>query len=165
MMKSIKNTLSTLIKLSATASLGDTVDLVRQKGSGGVFHIFIFFFTAISTYESSIRWSRYPACCMCLYLLDTHSCDIQVFQAAKGVESSYDTVIDLLESIESFLRRIDIYTQIPHTTTLDKMVLKIIMELLSTLALATKELKQERSSEYILTDVLPYSMTRSEIGE
>jgi len=62
-------------------------------------------------------------------------------------------LVDLLESIEHFLLRIDIHTQIPHTTALDEMVVKIIMELLSALALGTEGLKQERSSEPILVEV------------
>ena len=45
------------------------------------------------------------------------------------------------------------------------MVVKIMVELLSTLALATRELKQGRSSEPILADVLPYSPQHSQICE
>ncbi len=40
---------------------------------------------------------------------------------------------------------------------MDKMVIKIMAELLSTLALATRELKQGRPSECVLADLLPYS--------
>ena len=43
------------------------------------------------------------------------------------------------------------------------MVVKIMIELLSTLALATKKIKQGRSSGSVRIDVLPYSMKRSEI--
>jgi hypothetical protein len=39
---------------------------------------------------------------------------------------------------------------------MDEIVAKIMVELLSTLALATKELKQGRSSELILLDLLLY---------
>jgi hypothetical protein len=39
---------------------------------------------------------------------------------------------------------------------MDEIVAKIMVELLSTLALATKELKQGRSSEFILLDLLLY---------
>jgi len=86
-----------------------------------------------------------------------------VNQAAKGVIASYDAFIDLLESIEHFLNRLDIYTRIPPTPTMDEMVIKIMVELLSTLALATKELKQGRSSKSILPDMLHYSAQRSQI--
>jgi hypothetical protein len=67
--------------------------------------------------------------------------------------------------IEHFLNRLDIYTRIPRTPAMDEMVIKIIVELLSTLALATRELKQGRSSESVLADVLPYSPQRSQICE
>jgi hypothetical protein len=40
------------------------------------------------------------------------------------------------------------------------MVVKIMVELLSTLALVTKELGQGRFSKSIVVDVLPYSMQR-----
>jgi hypothetical protein len=42
---------------------------------------------------------------------------------------------------------------------MDEIMLQMIVELLSTLALATKELKQGRTSESVfrLGDVLPYS--------
>ncbi len=75
---------------------------------------------------------------------------------AKDVVATYDALADLLESIERFFSRLDIYTRIPPTPVMDDMVVKIIVELLSTLALATKNLKQGRASESVLTDVLPY---------
>ena len=60
-----------------------------------------------------------------------------MYQAAKRVDSSNYMLVELLESIETFLKRLDIYTQIPPTAALDEMVVKIMMELLSTIALAT----------------------------
>ena len=75
---------------------------------------------------------------------------------AKGVTASYDALVDLLESIEHFLRRLDIYTRIPSSPAMDEIVVKIIVELLSTLALATRELKQGRSSESVSAALLPY---------
>jgi hypothetical protein len=79
--------------------------------------------------------------------------DIQINQAAKGVIDSYDALLDLLESIEHFLCRLDIYTQIPSSPAMDEMIVKIMVELISTLAVATKELKQGRASKSVLTDV------------
>jgi len=70
--------------------------------------------------------------------------------------ASYEPLFDLLESIEHFLNRLDIYTRIPPTPAMDETVAKIMVELLSMLALATKELKQGRSSEFILLDLLRY---------
>jgi len=85
-----------------------------------------------------------------------------VHQAAKGVVDSYDGLVDLLEAIEHFLKRLDIYTELPPAPTMDELVVKIMVELLSTLALATKELKQGRSSESRagLADILYSSAQR-----
>jgi hypothetical protein len=79
-----------------------------------------------------------------------------VKQAARRANSGFDTLVDLLESIEHFIRRADIYTRIPPTPATDEIVFKIILELFSTLALATKELNHGRLSELVLADVLPY---------
>jgi len=75
-------------------------------------------------------------------------------QATRGIISNCDALIDLLESIEHFLNRLDIYTRIPPTPAMDEIVVKILVELISTLGLVTEELKQRRSSESFLADVL-----------
>jgi hypothetical protein len=77
-------------------------------------------------------------------------------QAFKGVIGSYDALVDLLESIEHFLNRLDIYTKIEPTDAMTEMVVKILVELLSTLALATKQIKQGKTSESIFGEVLYY---------
>jgi len=77
-----------------------------------------------------------------------------MYQAAKGVDASYSALVDLLESIEHFLKRLSIYTNISPTPAMDEIVVKIMVELLSTLALATKEVKQGRSSESAFSYVM-----------
>jgi hypothetical protein len=75
-----------------------------------------------------------------------------MYQAVKDVGASYDALVDLLESIERFLNRLDIYTKISPTAAMAEMIVKIMVELLSTLALATKQVKQKRPSESDLVD-------------
>jgi len=75
-------------------------------------------------------------------------------QAAKGIISDCDALIDLLESIEHFLNCLDIYTRIPPTPEMDEIVVKILVELISTLGLVTEELKQRRSSESVFANGL-----------
>jgi hypothetical protein len=70
------------------------------------------------------------------------------------VLDGYDALVDLLESIEHFLNRLDIYTKIPPTDAMTEMVVKILVELLSTLALATKHIKQGKASKLVLGEVL-----------
>ena len=113
--------------------------------------------TAFPACKSDLRWNRYTSRCLyplfsCLrsdiFDIDCHH------QAIKDVSSSYNALIDLFESIETFLRRLDIYTKIPCTTAVTEIVVKILIELLSTLSLATQQIKQGRLSESILSDTI-----------
>jgi hypothetical protein len=76
---------------------------------------------------------------------------------------SYDALLDLFESIGNFVRRLDIYTKIPPTAVMTEIVVKILVELLSTFALATKQIKQGRLSESILVDRLSYWAQRNAV--
>jgi hypothetical protein len=87
-----------------------------------------------------------------------HLCDTRVYQAVKGSIDSYDALVDLLESIENFLIRLEIYTKIPPTVAMTEIVIKILVELLSTLALATKQVQQGKPSESVFDEVL-YNLT------
>lgn len=98
-------------------------------------------------------------------LMRRYPCDIQTIQTAHGVISNCDALVDLLETIESFVNRLDIYTQISPTPAIDEIVIKIFVELLSTLAQVTEKLKQRRLCESVLAAVLSYSATRSQTGK
>jgi hypothetical protein len=63
---------------------------------------------------------------------------------------------DLLESIGHFLNRLKVYTEIPPTEAMDEMMVKILVELLSTLALTTKETKQGKLSESVVGEGIYY---------
>jgi hypothetical protein len=49
--------------------------------------------------------------------------------------------------MSSFIQRLDIYIKIPPTTAMAAILVKELVELLSILALATKQVKQGRWSE------------------
>jgi hypothetical protein len=83
--------------------------------------------------------------------------DFQVHQAIKEVGASYDALVDLLESIEHFLSRLDIYVKFPPTSptaAMGEIIVKILVELLSTIALVTKQMKQKRPRESVLSYLL-----------
>jgi len=63
------------------------------------------------------------------------------------VNASQYILIDLFERIESFLKRLESYTTIMLSDAMTRMVVKIMTEVLSIIAIATKELKQGRTSE------------------
>jgi hypothetical protein len=73
------------------------------------------------------------------------------------VISSCRVLADLLESIERFVDRLKAYTEISPTPSITKIMVGLIVELISTLALVTRKLNQRRSREFLLMDVLPYS--------
>jgi len=52
-----------------------------------------------------------------------------------------------LEQIENFFRRLEIYTEVPPTPAMKDTMVKIMVEVLDILAIATKETKQSRTSE------------------
>jgi len=62
------------------------------------------------------------------------------------VRESYDALVDIFECIENFLSRLRIYTEIQPTPALTETVVKILVELLGVLALATKQINQGRLS-------------------
>ena len=79
--------------------------------------------------------------------LQNFSHDLCKHQATKDVSASYDALVELFELIENFLRRLDIYTKVQSTTVMTEIVVKILVELLATLALATQQVEQGRLSE------------------
>ena len=76
-------------------------------------------------------------------------CNSHVPQEAKDVPSIQETLIDVFERIEYFFRRLEVYTGVPPTPAMMDMMVKIMVEVLSMLGIATKEIRQGRISEYI----------------
>jgi hypothetical protein len=60
----------------------------------------------------------------------------------------------------NFLKRLEIYTTIPPTSILTEVIVKIMAELLSVLALASKQIKQGRFSKCAVTYTFILSMTQ-----
>ena len=78
-----------------------------------------------------------------LHRIPCHTSDDQT---AKYVRESYDALAEVFECIENFLRRLKIYSEIPPTHAMAEMLIKILIELISVLALATKQINQGRFS-------------------
>jgi hypothetical protein len=66
------------------------------------------------------------------------------------VRASYDTLINIFEQIENFFRRLEIHMEVSPTPEMTDIIVKIMVEVLSILALATKEIKHGWISELFL---------------
>ena len=58
-------------------------------------------------------------------------------------------LVDIFVRIESFFKRLETYTEVRPTAAMTDVIVKIVIEVLFILAIATKQIKQGRSSESI----------------
>ena len=72
-----------------------------------------------------------------------------ISQAAKNVVASHNTLVNLFERIQLFLQRLNIYTGIQLTIEMRELLGKIMAQVVSILALSTKEMNESRISEPI----------------
>ena len=70
-----------------------------------------------------------------------------IYQAAKNVRASQDTLVDVFERIEMFFQRLEVYTEVPPTTEMIGIITEIMVEIICILGIATKEIGQSRISE------------------
>jgi hypothetical protein len=108
------------------------------------------YFAGLFTGKGDLRWSRCTTFGVYSseYLYATQiNIPIHDPQAAKDVRASQDTLVNIFERIENFFRRLENYTEIPPTPEMMDIIGKILVEVLSILAIATKEIKQGRTSE------------------
>ena len=68
-------------------------------------------------------------------------------QAATDVLKSHDTLIDIFGRIENCFQRIEIYTRVRPTTEMMGTIVQIMVEILTILGIATKEINQGRISK------------------
>ncbi|KAI9442908.1 hypothetical protein H4582DRAFT_2194748 [Lactarius indigo] len=71
-----------------------------------------------------------------------------LLMAAKDVDASQDALADLFECIENFFKRLESYTEVPPTSAMTDMIVKIMVEVLNIFAIATKEMKQGRAKKF-----------------
>ena len=70
-------------------------------------------------------------------------------QAVKDVIASYEALVNLFERIQFFLQRLNRYTVIPLTPEMTLLLGKIMAQVLTVLALSTKEMRERRISASI----------------
>ena len=87
----------------------------------------------------------YSSCVAYAYYFDTGGS-----QAAKDASTSQERMTDVFNRIEHFFRRLEIYTALTPTAAMMDMIVEIMVEVLTILAIATKEVKRGPFSELIL---------------
>ena len=75
---------------------------------------------------------------------DSNTCGSQT---AKDVRKSQETLLDIFERIEMFFRRLETYTEVPLTADMTDIIVQIVVEVISILGIATKGIRQSRTSE------------------
>ena len=62
--------------------------------------------------------------------------------------------MDVFQRVESFFKRLEVYTEVPPTTEMMDTIIQIMVEILSILGIAMKEIRQGRMSEKFSTSIL-----------
>jgi hypothetical protein len=113
----------------------------------------------VENFCSNIRFSGFPSSERNLcgesafsswsvsFMLRVAYFDFHGSQAAKDTDASQQKLIELFNRIEHFFRRLEIYIGITPTTAMRDMIVEIMVEVLTILAIATKEVKRGRLSE------------------
>ena len=84
-----------------------------------------------------------------LILLPCPHFDTPVVQAAKCVGAGQQVLIDVFTRVQYYFKRLEIYTTVPATDAMRNMMVDIMVEVISFLAIATKEVKRGRASQLI----------------
>ena len=66
-------------------------------------------------------------------------------------------LVDLFERVQFFLKRLGVHTRITPTKDMAEILVKIMVEVLSILAIATKEVQQSRTSKWNLYYIRTYT--------
>ncbi|KAH9975115.1 hypothetical protein BGW80DRAFT_1444668 [Lactifluus volemus] len=72
-----------------------------------------------------------------------------LLQAASSVSASYDALVQIFDRVGNFLKRLQIYAKIPFTPPMIDIIVQIMLEILSVLALTTTEIKQGRFKKFV----------------
>jgi len=71
-------------------------------------------------------------------------------QTAKAVRADQDALHEIFERLEAFFRRLDIYTEVEPNQGMVDTIITIMVEVLNFIGIATKEIRQGRTSKRFL---------------
>jgi len=70
-------------------------------------------------------------------------------KATKAISASQNALTNVFERIEIFFRRLETYVQVPPTAGMTQIMVEIMIEVLSILAIVTREVSQGRAGKLI----------------
>jgi hypothetical protein len=76
------------------------------------------------------------------------------------VGANNDTLVNIFARIESFFERLETYTEVPPTDAMKELIVRIMVQVLEVLAVATKWIKQSPSSGLAISDI--WQLTKSD---
>jgi len=79
-------------------------------------------------------------------------CDALVHQAIKAAGATEAALGGLFGRIEHFFKRLEVYVEIPPSAGLTDIIVEIMVEVISVLALATKAIRWQKTSQLIHGD-------------
>jgi len=82
-----------------------------------------------------------------MFLLSPACMIVQVSWAANAGSAALDVLVDIIERIEIVFRRLETYIEVPPTSGMTSLIVKVMVEVLSILAIATKEVNRSGASE------------------
>ena len=82
-------------------------------------------------------------------------------QAAKNVRASQDALFETFERLEAYFQRLEIYTESALDKKMADTITKIMAEVLNIIGIATKEMKQGRTSKSSRYKVVPAESMRT----
>jgi hypothetical protein len=68
------------------------------------------------------------------------------------VGANNDTIVNIFARMEGFFERLEIYTEVPPTVAMKELIVRIMVQVLEVLAVATKWIKQRSPSELVIVD-------------
>ena len=82
-------------------------------------------------------------------------------QAAKDVRASQDALFETFGRLEAYFQRLEIYTESALDQKMMDTITKIMAEVLNIIGIATKEMKEGRTSKYSRYKVVPVDNLRT----
>jgi hypothetical protein len=70
-------------------------------------------------------------------------------QTIRDVRANHSIIIDIFDRLELFFLRLETYIEVQPTAEMRDIIVKIMVEVLSILAIATKEISRYRMSGFL----------------